>query len=86
MREKQNNNNHKDVDEPAVGDFQLLKDLGVNTVREYHIASNNPILGDIYKKSPSLALQFDHPVNKPLLRILNSNYGSQGSPNRIQNT
>lgn len=31
-----NRNNQQDADEPVVGDFQLLKDLGVNTLREYY--------------------------------------------------
>ncbi|MCR4337466.1 MAG: tetratricopeptide repeat protein [Candidatus Omnitrophica bacterium] len=31
-----NKNNQQDADEPIVGDFQLMKDLGVNTLREYH--------------------------------------------------
>ena len=31
-----NGNNKQDKDEPAVGDFQLLKDMGVNTLRIYH--------------------------------------------------
>ena len=51
------------------------KDLGINTIREYHVASDNPILGDIYKTNPSTALQFDRPVNKPLLRQLFYGYG-----------
>jgi beta-glucuronidase len=70
-----NRNNHKDKNEPEVGDFQLLKDLGANTLRFYHMASNNPILDNIYKSNPSTALQFDRPVNKDLLRKLYSDYG-----------
>lgn len=31
-----NLNNEQDADEPVVGDFQLLKEMGVNTIREYH--------------------------------------------------
>lgn len=31
-----NLNNQQDRDEPTVGDFQLMKDLGVNTLREYY--------------------------------------------------
>jgi hypothetical protein len=31
-----NHNNKRDEDEPVVGDAQLLKDLGVNTLRAYH--------------------------------------------------
>jgi len=31
-----NRNNKRDEDEPIVGDFQLMKEMGVNTIREYH--------------------------------------------------
>jgi tetratricopeptide (TPR) repeat protein len=31
-----NLNNKQDADEPVVGDFQLMKELGVNTIREYY--------------------------------------------------
>ncbi|MDP2653671.1 MAG: glycoside hydrolase family 2 TIM barrel-domain containing protein [Candidatus Omnitrophota bacterium] len=31
-----NRNNKQDADEPVVGDFQLLKDMGANAIREYH--------------------------------------------------
>jgi len=31
-----NKNNERDDDEPIVGDFQLLKEMGVNTMRIYH--------------------------------------------------
>jgi len=31
-----NMNNQQDPDEPVVGDFQLMKEMGVNTIREYH--------------------------------------------------
>ena len=60
----ENKNNRQDPDEEVKGDFQLLKDMGCNTIRVYHVASDNPILGDLYKTNPSTALQFDHPVNK----------------------
>lgn len=70
-----NHNNHKDKNESKVGDFQLLKDLGANTIRLYHVASNNSILGNIYKSDSGTALQFDRPVNKDLLRKLYKDYG-----------
>ncbi|MBU2063626.1 MAG: cellulase family glycosylhydrolase [Candidatus Omnitrophica bacterium] len=46
-----NRNNVRDKDERAVGDFQLMKDLGVNTVRVYHHtgANNKEIFKDLYK-------------------------------------
>lgn len=70
-----NKNNKRDSSEKEAGDFQLLKEMGANTIRLYHIASDNPMLGDIYKTNPSTAIQFDHPVNKELLRKLYNDYG-----------
>jgi beta-glucuronidase len=34
---------------PVVGDFQLLKDMGVNTVRLYHHGYNKKLLQDLYQ-------------------------------------
>lgn len=70
-----NKNDVQDKDEIAIGDFQILKDMGCNTIRLYHVPSDNPILGDIYRKNPSVQLQYDHPVNKELLRSLYKDYG-----------
>ena len=44
-----NKNNVQDPDEPAVGDFQLFKDMGVNTLRLYHHAANKELLRQLYK-------------------------------------
>jgi hypothetical protein len=53
-----NKNNKQDADEPSVGDFKLLKDMGVNTIRMYHSLSktsyrpeefNKTVLRDLYK-------------------------------------
>ena len=44
-----NRNNKQDADEPVIGDFQLLKDMGVNTVRLYHHGWNKNALMDLYK-------------------------------------
>ncbi|MFH1714715.1 MAG: glycoside hydrolase family 2 TIM barrel-domain containing protein [Elusimicrobiota bacterium] len=53
-----NSNNKRDSNEPIVGDFQLLKDMGVNTIRMYHMFSkkgyeqggiDKDILRDLYK-------------------------------------
>ena len=57
-----NNNGKQDEDEPAIGDFQLLKDMGVNTIR--FLIPNNP--RDKY--DPSL-------INKELLRDMYNNFG-----------
>jgi hypothetical protein len=70
-----NKNNRKDSGEKVYGDFMLLRRMGCNTIRLYHIASNNPILGDIYKINPSSKLQYDHPPNKELLRELYNKFG-----------
>ncbi len=70
-----NENNKKDAGEEAVGDFELLSQMGCNTIRLYHLPSDNPVLGDIYSKDKGIALQFAHPVNKELLRNLYADYG-----------
>jgi hypothetical protein len=46
-----NRNNVQDADEPIVGDFKLLSELGVNTIREYHhaIRTNKELLRRLYK-------------------------------------
>ena len=54
----------------AIGDFGFLRQMGANTIRLYHVASDQPMLGDIYKTNDSTALQFDHAPNKNLLRKL----------------
>ncbi|MFC1509403.1 glycoside hydrolase family 2 TIM barrel-domain containing protein [Candidatus Omnitrophota bacterium] len=45
-----NNNNIQDADEETVGDFQLLKEMGCNTIRLYHHAlnKNKELLRDLY--------------------------------------
>ncbi len=44
-----NLNNEQDPDEPIVGDFQLMKEMGVNTLRLYHHASSKEVLRDLYQ-------------------------------------
>jgi beta-glucuronidase len=45
-----NRNNKRDPNENAVGDFQLLKEMGCNTVRIYHPDNiNKKILRDLYE-------------------------------------
>ncbi|MCD4779779.1 MAG: hypothetical protein K8S27_04430 [Candidatus Omnitrophica bacterium] len=70
-----NKDGRRDPDEKIVGDFQLLKEMGVNTIRLYHLASDHASLGDVYKKDPGTKKQYDHAVNKSLLRELNDTYG-----------
>jgi len=45
-----NNNNIQDKDEPAVGDFKLMRDMGVNTIRLYHhpYKVNKELLRELY--------------------------------------
>ncbi len=57
-----NRNEVQDAGEPAVGDFQLMKDIGINAIRLY--LENNPVT----QYDPSL-------VNKPLLRKMYEDYG-----------
>ena len=47
-----NHNNVQDSDEPAVGDFQLMKEMGINTIRLYHQPSpvNKELLRDLYTR------------------------------------
>jgi len=44
-----NRNNKQDADEPVVGDFRLMKEMGVNTLRLYHHASNKELLRQLYR-------------------------------------
>jgi tetratricopeptide (TPR) repeat protein len=46
-----NRNNIQDKDEISIGDFQLMKEMGVNTIRLYHHPAkvNKELLRDLYK-------------------------------------
>lgn len=44
-----NKNNQQDPDEKAVGDFQLMKEMGVNTMRLYHHAGDKELMRSLYK-------------------------------------
>lgn len=46
-----NLNNEQDEDEPVIGDFQLMKEMGVNAIRFYHIPTtpNKELLRKMYK-------------------------------------
>lgn len=57
-----NKNGKQDENEPAIGDFQLLRDMGVNTIR-FVIPNDQQ-----NKYDPSL-------INKKLLRDMYNNYG-----------
>ncbi len=45
-----NKDNLQDADEPAIGDFKLMQDMGVNTIRLYHhpLKVNKQLLADLY--------------------------------------
>ena len=46
-----NNNDIKDADDKIVGDFQLMKDMGINTLRLYHYPDfNKQLLKEGYEK------------------------------------
>ena len=62
-----NLNNTQDPDEPIVGDFQLLKDLGVNTLRLYH---TNHVTSISAPRAPG-----NYKATKTLLRELHKKYG-----------
>ncbi|MDP1853490.1 MAG: glycoside hydrolase family 2 TIM barrel-domain containing protein [Candidatus Omnitrophota bacterium] len=46
-----NRNNQQDSDEMPVGDFRLMEEMGVNTIRVYHqpFSPNKELLRDLYK-------------------------------------
>jgi beta-glucuronidase len=52
-------NNIQDSDEKPAGDFQLLKEMGCNTIRLYHYASNKEILRDLYKRYGIMVIMGD---------------------------
>ncbi|MCX5707241.1 MAG: tetratricopeptide repeat protein [Candidatus Omnitrophica bacterium] len=47
-----NRNNIQDSDESAIGDFELMKEMGVNTIRLYHqpFKPNKELLREMYNK------------------------------------
>lgn len=60
--EDKNGNNIQDNEEPAVGDFALLKRMGCNAIRDYHVSQGNVYNGD-------------KEYNKRLLRDMYNKYG-----------
>ena len=69
-----NKNNLQDADEKPVGDWQLLKDMGCNTIRVYQMPTADARLREIYK-NPGDKLTFFHPSNKELFRDLYARFG-----------
>lgn len=70
-----NKNNKQDSDEPAVGDFKLLQEMGVNTIRVYHHATTDPEVQAVNAQYHSNVVLYNHPPNKDLLRDLFQTYG-----------
>ncbi len=54
-----NGNNKQDADEPVVGDFQLLKEMGCNTIRNYHSAANKELLRELYENYGIMSIMGD---------------------------
>lgn len=69
-----NGNNRQDDNEPTVGDWQLLKEMGVNTIRIYQMPSADSRIMGLYS-NPGHRLTFGHPPNKEILRDLFQRFG-----------
>ena len=56
-----NRNNIQDPDEPVVGDFQLMKDMGVNCIRIYHHPHqvNKQLLRELYQEYGIMVIMGD---------------------------
>ncbi|MCQ9207841.1 MAG: hypothetical protein NG712_00430 [Omnitrophica bacterium] len=56
-----NKNNTQDKDEPAVGDFQLMKEMGINSIRVYHHPPkvSKKLLSDLYKNYGIMTIMGD---------------------------
>ncbi len=54
-----NFNNVQDADEEAVGDFQLMADMGCNAMRLYHHASDKELLEDLYNRYGMMVIMGD---------------------------
>jgi len=54
-----NRNNVQDSNEGPVGDFRLMWEMGANTMRIYHHASNKPLLKDLYESYGIMVLMGD---------------------------
>ena len=56
-----NRNNIQDADEPAVGDFELMKEMGVNTIRLYHqpFKVNKELLRGLYNRYGIMVIMGD---------------------------
>jgi serine/threonine protein kinase len=73
-------NGRQDPGEPAVGDFPLLQDMGVNTLLLPDLPSASPLLGEAHKLHPVSRALYDHAPDKSLLRRLYRDYGIRVIP------
>jgi len=58
-----NRNNKQDPDEPAAGDFELMREMGVNTIRVYHqpgVKINKELLRELYQKYGIMTIVGDY--------------------------
>lgn len=58
-----NGNGRQDPDEPSLGDFELMKEMGVNTVRVYHqpgVKINKELLRELYQKYGIMTIVGDY--------------------------
>ncbi len=70
-----NGNNTQDADEPSVGDFALMQEMGANTIRYYHTPVEKRIKRDGRKDSVSISYDSDVAFDKAVLRDLHKTYG-----------
>ncbi len=56
-----NRNNRQDRNEPAAGDFSLMKDMGCNTIRVYHhpLPVKKEVLRDLYERYGIMTIMGD---------------------------
>lgn len=69
-----NRNNVRDPDEKEVGDFELMRRMGVNTIRVYHHVSGAPALQALNAGSSNI-LNYPPEAEKKVLRELYVDYG-----------
>jgi len=68
------NDNEQDANEQPIGDWQMMKEMGVNTVRVYQLPSADPRLYGTNYYGGAL-LTFGHPPNKKIFRDMYKNQG-----------
>lgn len=69
-----NRNNKSDWYEHEAGDFKLMQEMGVNTIRIYHHVSDDPAL-QVLNRSSSRILNYSPDAERKILRELYSKFG-----------